>query len=164
MCFANDNYDWVVADWEEHEIVSSGKIECDDCGQLIPIGENCLQFEGWEYEQCYECGLRHPYDCTSVRCFSLVHCLDDDDEPITKDTGEDCIGHRCQTCIKLREAIKEYELGRGCKEYHALPIEPLREHYDGMGPEDFSDYVEYACGKFPEMAEEFRSRFPVTYE
>jgi hypothetical protein len=31
-----------------------------------------------------------------------------------------------------------------------------------MGPEDFSDYVEYACGKFPEMAEEFRSRFPVT--
>ena len=149
MCFYNDDYDWTATVHEVNDGPSDCKRKCYECGHAIKVGDICRTVHQQEYETCRVC---EDEDSDNFNGF------DDDGNsipPVACEDGKHDYGETfdaviCHNCLKIREAVKEYELREGCPEHASEPgygewSEVFFEH------ENKWEYAEACVAKHPEL-------------
>lgn len=115
MCFVVDA-DWTARVAEEQELVSDGKVRCDDCFRRITVGEKYGRIDQQEHEECQ-------------RCEETWSRMTDEDVAEQKewceqeghDYGETFTHRMCRHCQVFREAISAVEVREGCSFYESQP-------------------------------------------
>ena len=151
MCFYNDDYEWTASVVEKLDTLSPKNCRCEECGNDIEVGDVCRIVHMQEHEQCQICE-----DNWSDNYAGWTDEKGEAIAPLPCDSGHD-YGNTfdatiCLNCLKVREAVKEYELKEGCPEHASEPgygewHEVFFEHSNNW------EYAEACVAKYPELAD-----------
>ena len=125
---------------------------CFECGAKIFAGDACRMIHQQEYDMCQECEdessslYRLEFD-DNAKELEPTHC-----RPGEHDYGETFDAILCMGCVKIRDAIRAYEIKEGCPEWSSVPlIGDLRDVF--VEHQQKWDYADACVASHPELIE-----------